>query len=182
MRASRENGVSTTIERRAAGVGERSRRRHGSAEPEQHGRGFHPRIRAMVMVTIAPARGARRCLLVRPRGRPAEDFRPLTGRVRVGESLEEAVQREVREATGLEVEQVAFEASRAWRDPASLVVGFRARTTGSPGPAASASRELRWFTQAEVRELLGATAPAPDAPDVEPLDVVLLRDWVWNAR
>jgi NAD+ diphosphatase len=55
----------------------------------------------------------------------------LAGFVEPGESLEEAVAREVHEETGIVVDEVTYHSSQPWPFPASIMLGFtaRARTT-----------------------------------------------------
>ena len=66
----------------------------------------------------------RRCLLARHRGSSA--FSTLAGFVEIGESLEDAVRRELREEAGVRVSEVGYQASQAWPFPSGLMVGFRA--------------------------------------------------------
>jgi NADH pyrophosphatase NudC (nudix superfamily) len=101
--------------------------------------------------------------------------------VQASESLEEAVRREVREATGLDVDHVRYEESRVSAGPGTLTVAFRARVTSESVRLASGSRELRWFTRAEVHERLGATPDAPGEAGAEPIEDALLRAWAWDA-
>jgi NAD+ diphosphatase len=66
------------------------------------------------------------CLLGRQRVWPAGMHSTLAGFVEPGESLEEAVAREVREETGIAVEDVAYHSSQPWPFPSSLMLGFYA--------------------------------------------------------
>lgn len=61
-----------------------------------------------------------------PRGR----YSIIAGFVEPGETLEEAVAREIREEVGLEVTEIAYQSSQPWPFPHSLMVGFRARWAG----------------------------------------------------
>ncbi|HUC68042.1 MAG TPA: NAD(+) diphosphatase [Stellaceae bacterium] len=72
-----------------------------------------------------------RCLLGRQRVWLAGMHSTLAGFVEPGESLEEAVAREVEEETAIRVDQVAYHSSQPWPFPASIMLGFhaRARTT-----------------------------------------------------
>jgi NAD+ diphosphatase len=72
-----------------------------------------------------------RCLLGRQRVWPPGMHSTLAGFVEPGESLEEAVAREVQEETAVLVDQVTYHSSQPWPFPASIMLGFhaRARTT-----------------------------------------------------
>jgi NAD+ diphosphatase len=68
-----------------------------------------------------------RCLLGRQRAWPAGMHSTLAGFVEPGESLEEAVAREVYEETGIRVDEVIYHSSQPWPFPASIMLGFHAR-------------------------------------------------------
>ncbi|MGH7088080.1 MAG: NAD(+) diphosphatase [Stellaceae bacterium] len=69
----------------------------------------------------------KRCLLGRKQEWPKGMHSTLAGFVEPGESLEEAVAREVREEVGIEIEEVTYHSSQPWPFPASLMLGFYAR-------------------------------------------------------
>jgi NAD+ diphosphatase len=79
-------------------------------------------------------------------------FSTLAGFVEPGESLEEAVAREVLEETAVRVSSVRYVASQPWPFPASIMLGFRA-TAESFDITIDADEltEARWFTAAELR-------------------------------
>jgi NAD+ diphosphatase len=72
-----------------------------------------------------------RCLLARNAAWPVHRVSILAGFVEAGESAEQAVAREVHEETGIAVGQVRYLGSQPWPMPQSLMLGFRAQTTGS---------------------------------------------------
>ncbi len=82
-----------------------------------------PRTDAAIIV-IVEHDGA--CLLGRQAGWPAGRWSTLAGFVEPGESLEDAVRREVAEESGVQVDQVHYHSSQPWPLPASLMVGFTA--------------------------------------------------------
>lgn len=121
------------------------------------GRLLFPRIEPAVIALVEAPGSPARCLLARRRGAAAGAYVALAGFVEIGESLEDAVRREVAEETGIRVGEVRYQASQAWPFPAGLMIGFRARaisTAISVDPAELA--EARWFTRAEVSGLLAA--------------------------
>ncbi len=132
---------STTAAEQAGHV----RRCHGC------GKLHFPRIEpAVIMLVEAPDR--RRCLLARHRG--ASAFSTLAGFLEIGESLEDAVRRELAEEAGVRVREVAYQASQAWPFPSGLMVGFRALAeTEEFAVDHDELDEARWFTRAEVRAL-----------------------------
>jgi NAD+ diphosphatase len=67
--------------------------------------------------------------------------------------MEDAVRREVTEETGVVVGEVAYFGSQPWPLPASLMVGFTARATGTDIDVdGSEIEEARWFTRAQMHE------------------------------
>jgi NAD+ diphosphatase len=108
-----------------------------------------PRTDPVVIVRVTDARD--RLLLGRQATWPEGRFSVLAGFVEPGETLEEAVRREVREESGVEVEPAGYVASQPWPFPSSLMIGFSAVASG--GEARPGDRELsevRWFSRAEV--------------------------------
>lgn len=93
-----------------------------------------------------------RCLLAR---QPA--YRPglrsiLAGFVEPGESLEDAVRREVAEEVGLRLTSLSYVASQPWPFPTSLMVGFAAEAAGKEIRVDGREIETAsWMTRGDVR-------------------------------
>ena len=87
-----------------------------------------PRLAPAVIVLIERDDG--RILLARNPNFPTPFFSLLAGFVEPGETLEEAVGREVFEEVGVTVDDIAYWGSQPWPFPHSLMVGFRARYGG----------------------------------------------------
>lgn len=80
----------------------------------------------------------------------------LAGFVEPGETLEEAVAREVREEVGIEVEGIAYFASQPWPFPSQLMVGFTARhLSGEILVQDSEIVDAAWFGPDELPQLPG---------------------------
>src|SRR5690606_11813874 len=82
-------------------------------------------------------------------------FSLLAGFVEAGESLENAVEREIFEEAGVRVTDIRYRASQPWPFPRSLMVGFRARLADGQDPDdltpdITEISELRWFTREEI--------------------------------
>jgi NAD+ diphosphatase len=94
-----------------------------------------------------------RCLLARNAMWPQRRVSILAGFVEPGESAEQAVAREVREETGITVADARYVGSQPWPMPHSLMLGFRARATGSLEITVDSDEivEARWFSRDELR-------------------------------
>src|SRR5204863_7541971 len=87
----------------------------------------------------------------------------LAGLVGPGETVEEAVRREVREESGIRCGRVRYLAAQPWPFPSSLMMGFLAEAlteeiTVDPEELA----EARWFHRDEIREMVARAANGPD--------------------
>lgn len=94
-----------------------------------------------------------RCLLGRQSRWAQGVYSTLAGFVEPGESLEDAVQREVREEAGLLVDHCRYSSSQPWPFPSSLMLGFFATRTG--GELRVDRKELedaRWFSKQQILE------------------------------
>jgi NAD+ diphosphatase len=104
----------------------------------------YPRI-SPAMMTLVRRQGA--ILLARNVAVPAGGrMSALAGFLEPGESIEDAVHREVREEVGLEVRDLRYFASQSWPYPHSLMIAFTAEYAGGEircDPAEIA--EARWF-------------------------------------
>jgi NAD+ diphosphatase len=78
-------------------------------------------------------------------------FSLLAGYVEPGETLEEAVRREVLEESGVPLDSVTYLASQPWPFPSSLMLGFGAVAARvEPMPGDDELAEVRWFERDEV--------------------------------
>ena len=138
-----------------------------------------PRIEPAVITLVESAGPPRRCLLARHRGSAPDGFALIAGFVEIGESLADAVRREVAEETGVSLVAVDYVASQAWPFPAGLMVGFRATAASeSVTPDGREILEARWFTRAELEERAASGRPLGR---VDSIDRHLLRSWVDRA-
>ena len=107
---------------------------------------------------------------------PASMYSTLAGFVEPGESLEEAVAREVFEETGVRVARVEYHSSQPWPFPGSIMLGFYAEALGE---AIVLDREeledARWFTRAEIRNHAAHGFAVPRGDSIARR---LIEDWV----
>ncbi len=125
---------------------------------------------------ITLVRRGDRCLLARQPHWPAGRYSTLAGFVEPGESLEEAVVREVAEEVGLAVGRTEYFASQPWPFPHTLMVGFRTEVRGGSVRLGEELADARWFTRAGLRASVATgevTVPPPYA-----LSRSLIDDWL----
>lgn len=117
--------------------------RHAAMACTRCGRMHFPRVSPAVIVLVEQED---RMLLGRSPGWPEGLYSTLAGFVDPGETLEEAVHREIREEVGVEVTDLRYFASQPWPFPHSLMVGFTARwTSGEVKPDPEEIQDARWF-------------------------------------
>jgi NAD+ diphosphatase len=105
-----------------------------------------PRLSPAVIMLIR--RGEDEFLLARNRAFVDGFFSVLAGFVEPGESLEEAVAREVLEEVNLDVEDIRYFGSQPWPFPHQLMIGFVARYAGGEiRPQADEIVEAAWFSR-----------------------------------
>jgi len=118
------------------------------------GADHHPRVDPVVIMIVVDEPGER-VLLGRQPSWPQGRYSALAGFVEPGESLEEAVAREVREESGVEVGGIIYRSSQPWPFPSSLMLGFACRYAGGdPAPRDGELEDVRWFARAELSELV----------------------------
>ena len=117
------------------------------------GHSAYPRISPAMMVLI---RNGDAILLARHTNSPTRFFTALAGFLEAGESIEDAVHREVFEEVGLKVRNVQYFGSQPWPFPHSLMIAFTADyVSGSIRIDESEIAEAAWF---------GPEDPFPNVP------------------
>jgi NAD+ diphosphatase len=122
-----------------------------------------PRTDPVVIVRVVD--GHDRLLLGRSPRWPAGRYSLLAGFVEPGETLEDAVKREVLEESGVEVGGVTYVASQPWPFPSSLMLGFHALAEGGdPRPDRDELEDVRWFERGEVEQAAAGDGPVQLSP------------------
>ena len=114
------------------------------------------------------------CLLGHSVRFPNKMYSTLAGFVEPGESLEEAVRREVMEEAGIAVGHVAYHSSQPWPFPSSIMLGFHAEGLSEHVTIdRDELQDARWFSRAELRDPQGFGLPRADS-----IARRLIEDWM----
>ena len=126
----------------------------------------YPRLSPAVIVLVE--RGDT-VLLARNARFPLPMYSTLAGFVEPGETIEEAVHREIREEAGIEVEGLHYFGSQPWPFPDSLMIAFTARhSAGELKPDPAELSDAGWFRLGEL----------PMVPPRISIARMLIDDWV----
>lgn len=107
-----------------------------------------PRIDPAIIVLVSDGD---RALLGRQAAWPVGRYSTIAGFVEPGESLEDAVAREVFEETGIEVGNIDYHSSQPWPFPSSLMLGFTAQAvTREIHRRDEELEDAQWFTRADL--------------------------------
>ncbi|MEE4155171.1 MAG: NAD(+) diphosphatase [Erythrobacter sp.] len=108
-----------------------------------------------IMLVENPSLDGGSLLLGRQPRFPPRSFSALAGFVEPGETVEEAVAREVFEEAGLRVRDVEYVATQPWPFPSQLMIGCYCRTDETAITLdVEELEEARWFTRAEVADAI----------------------------
>lgn len=136
----------------------------------------HPRTDPVVIMLVTDGS---RALLGRQARWPPGRYSALAGFVEPGETLEEAVAREVREEAGVEVRGARYASSQPWPFPSSLMLGFFAEyASGEPAPRDDELEDVRWFTRAELEGMRAGTVDGPGLPPPIAIARRLIDSWL----
>ena len=119
------------------------------------------------------------CLLGRNKNWAADSFSALAGFMEPGESIEEAVRRELNEEAGVVAGAVTYVASQPWPFPSQLMIGcFAECDSRALKLDDSELAEARWFTREEARALLAGELKGIRKPLPFAIASHLIRAWV----
>jgi NAD+ diphosphatase len=134
-------------------------------------------------VVIMLALNGDACLLGRQAKWPNGFYSALAGFVEPGETIEEAVAREIMEESGVKIGEVLFHSTQPWPYPSSLMIGCYARAlTTEINLDQQELSDARWFTRSEVRDALARRGP-PELRLPPPLAIAhqLVKSWIEQA-
>jgi len=107
-----------------------------------------PRVDPAIIVLVS---NGEHCLLGRQPAWPEGRYSTVAGFVEPGESLEDAVRREVAEETNIVVGEVSYHSSQPWPFPSSLMLGFTAQAESSEILLNDGELEdAQWFSREDL--------------------------------
>jgi NAD+ diphosphatase len=116
---------------------------------DECGAQIFPRVDPAIIVLVSQGE---HCLLGRQPSWPEGRYSTIAGFVEPGESLEDAVRREVAEETNIEVGEVSYHSSQPWPFPSSLMLGFTAEAVSREIVLKDGELEdANWFTRDDLR-------------------------------
>ena len=136
-----------------------------------------PRTDPVIIVVVADGD---RCLLGQSWGRLASSnmYSALAGFMDQGESIEEAVAREVMEEAGIRATNVRYHSSQPWPFPSSLMIGCHAdAATTDIHKDEEEMTDVKWFERADVLSALAGKNEALSLPGPFAIAHHLIRAW-----
>ena len=133
-----------------------------------------------VVITVVGDAAADRCLLGQSRGRLSRlrMYSALAGFVDQGESIEEAVAREVMEEAGIRVKNVRYHSSQPWPFPCSLMIGCLAdAATTTIRMDDEEMSDVHWFDRQEVLLALEEKSERLSVPGPIAIAHHLIKAW-----
>lgn len=131
-----------------------------------------PRVDPAVIVRITCGE---RVLLGRQATWPARRYSVLAGFVEAGESLEDAVRREVMEEANVALARIDYHSSQPWPFPASLMLGFTAQAENEHAAAGDELEDVRWYDRPSLtRDVMAGELKLPFRASIA---YHLLADW-----
>ncbi|WP_115917756.1 NAD(+) diphosphatase [Microbacterium sp. 1154] len=142
------------------------------------GREHFPRTDPAVIVLVTSATSDDRILLGANAAWGGDRYSCFAGFAEAGESLEDAVAREVGEEAGVRLRDIAYRGSQAWPYPRSLMLGFRAVVVDDAEAQADGEEivEVRWFDRDEIGAALRGEGSAM-LPGPASIARRLIDDW-----
>jgi NAD+ diphosphatase len=137
----------------------------------------YPRVDPVVIM-LAEHDG--KLLLGRQYHYPPGRYSALAGFVELGETIEDAVARELKEEAGIDVADVTYVASQPWPFPSSMMIGCTARSLSTELSVDHGELEdAHWFTRDDVRRAVSGEENAPfQAPPPHAIARTLLERWL----
>jgi 8-oxo-dGTP diphosphatase len=108
----------------------------------------HPRFAVTAGAIVTDSHG--RVLLLKHRFRPGAGWGMPGGFLKTGEHADDALRRELREETGLEIESLELVTTRTFNRPGQVEIVFRCRALGHPDHLNYEIQKAAWFYPSEL--------------------------------
>ncbi|XP_071759588.2 NAD-capped RNA hydrolase NUDT12 [Centroberyx gerrardi] len=139
----------------------------------------YPRVDPVVIMLVIHPDG-NQCLLGRKKIFPVGMFSCLAGFIEPGETIEEAVRREVEEESGVKAGPVQYVCCQPWPMPSNLMIGCLAVAVSTDIKVdENEIEEARWFPRQQVIDsLFRGAGPAFTVPPRQTIAHQLIRHWI----
>ncbi|KAF7652793.1 hypothetical protein LDENG_00092230 [Lucifuga dentata] len=139
----------------------------------------YPRVDPVVIMLVIHPDG-NQCLLGRKKVFPAGMFSCLSGFIEPGETIEEAVRREVEEESGVKVGPVQYISCQPWPMPSNLMIGCLAVAMSTEIQVdGNEIEDARWFPRQQLIDVaLRRAGPAFSIPPTQTIAHQLIRHWI----
>ncbi|XP_066567342.1 NAD-capped RNA hydrolase NUDT12 isoform X1 [Amia ocellicauda] len=139
----------------------------------------YPRVDPVVIMLVIHPDG-NQCLLGRKKTFPRGMFSCLAGFVEPGETIEDAVRREVEEESGVKVGPVQYVSCQPWPMPSSLMIGCLSVAVSTEIKVdENEIEEARWFTRQQVVDVLvKGSQPSFSVPPRQAIAHQLIKHWI----
>lgn len=112
---------------------------------------FHGKIQPAVIIAIHKGD---KLLMAKHTYNTRVEYALIAGFVEMGETIEEAVHREVKEEVGINIKNLKYMGSQPWPFPNSLMCAYKAEyESGEINPDKKEIREVKWFTKEEIQDI-----------------------------
>lgn len=113
----------------------------------ENGHEHFPHIEPAIIVLVSKGD---QCLLGRKHSWPPNVYSTLAGFVEAGESIEDAVHREVYEESNVRIKDVTYFGSQPWPFPSSLMLAFNAEAVSDDIRLDDEMEDVRWFNKKDL--------------------------------
>ncbi|XP_007891324.1 peroxisomal NADH pyrophosphatase NUDT12 isoform X1 [Callorhinchus milii] len=138
----------------------------------------YPRVDPVVIMLVIHPDGDK-CLLGRQKRYPPGLFSCLAGFIEPGETIEDAVRREVAEESGIRVGHVQYFSCQPWPMPSSLMIGcFAVAVSAEISVDEKEIEEAHWFTRFQVTAVLNKQDYSFLLPPSQAISHQLIKHWV----
>ncbi|XP_069748556.1 NAD-capped RNA hydrolase NUDT12 isoform X2 [Narcine bancroftii] len=142
----------------------------------------YPRVDPVVIMLVIHPDG-NNCLLGRQKQYPPGMFSCLAGFIEPGETIEDAVRREVAEESAVKVGHVQYVSSQPWPMPSSLMIGCQANAISTEIIVDKVEIvDARWFTRQQITEILTKQDHPISIPPQQTIANRLIKQWLTKAN